>query len=1306
MLGSFLFYQEASANGFDLEVSIAVPNANPAIYTNVPVTVTAKNTGTDAGQGIQIRVGVCGTNAFSFVQQNQLVWANTGSSATGSWDWLNQRWTIATLAPGQTATLNFTLFTLTTSARSIQVFTQASTPDIDSSPGNLPASNGLWVCTDNEDDEAVLTLNGGVAPCSISASVTNIQCHDNGTPSNPADDKFSFTLTATNPAPSTGYHLFIPQTSQAFNGTYGSPMTIQNIAISTGNLTLNLTDNVTGGCSATASVTPPAPCSSTGLPDLSGFVHEVIPGNVCFTAPGQQFGFISMQINNMGTVAATAFKVKFYFSTDNQLSANDVLWSTETVPSLGLFNSTGPAFVSPSQVVPASLPMGQYYVIVTIDGDNQVVESNEANNTITPFTTQIGAADVTLQGYAGVPASAMAGSSFTAQVTVKYVSNGFTFPAGTSFPVEVQVTDVSPYLAVGSVNFALSDFTSTSTVTKSVQVNVPASLALGTHNLRFFANPSFCEPKNAANWKDQSINVTPSGGNNIDLELSLAQNTANPAIYSHYTTTATLLNKGPQTATGVKVKWMKPTGVVYTGGNEYVASQGSFNPNGDQVWTVGSIPANGSATLTVSYFLLQNGSPVTYAQVTAADQTDVDSQPNNGTPPTPIQDDEAATGGSAPPVLTPDLKLSNLEITNSPIQPGQILGYYFDLANIGNGNAPGDFVVRAWISTSPTFNTTGIQDGIVPTGNFNAGFSVSEVPGASTLPTNLAPGQYYLHLWVDADQQVAESNENNNTVSKGFLIVPSAQSGSCYELMGTGNLTCVAPTANGNLNIYFGENNSYKVSALDGNGHLLSTLPSGPPTVYPTYRVQAGNLEKLLGTTVVYSLPIPAAISGAYSYILNFTELSGGYVMLGFKTATRDLFAVRTDASLNVQQTALLWVEPGYGVPNISSITPVSSNEFAFMANNYQPGLVASNLYVLNSNLQVLSSEAYPLGVLYGSASISQNSCGKFIVSTAYVNYQHRGSWFGQTIREGHFYNGQFIKEHVYETSEQTSMGDGSRSYSWELSHPDGSTIRGYNSQPISHLGAPVDNIVYLVKKQGSTVVWEKYFKVSSAANIRRIALSGNELVFVSVVNNAVFVETLSCLEGPPPPTGCAAINITSATNSLTIAGATAPHVLIKLFNPNWTLAFQCLDNCANPLTINNLNAGAYHLQIKLIDNGWGEICYLEQDVSVSSFGAGGGTGIARSDDRQRLVLDRFYPSPTSYQVTVDVFSPVEQAATLDFYDQLGRPVHSMKVQLEKGNNPVQVLVFDWKSGAYNVIARGEETGLPAYGRFLKVWEE
>ncbi|MCF8443009.1 MAG: DUF11 domain-containing protein, partial [Saprospiraceae bacterium] len=1215
------------------------------------------------------------------------------------------------LAPGQTATLNFTLFTLTTNARGIQVYTQAaSTPDVDSSPGNLPISGGLWACTDNEDDEAVLTLNGGAVPCAITASVTNIACSNYNTPSNPNDDIYTFTVTATNPAGGTGYQMFIPQLNQTHSGTYGSPLFIQNMPIAAGNLTLNFTDNTTANCSATASVTAPPPCSVPGLPDLSGIVHEIIPGtNNCFTAPGQPFGYMAMQINNTGDVAATAFKVKFYFSTDNELSANDLLWSTVNVPSLNIMSNGGPAFISPGQPVPASLAPGQYYVIVTIDEDNQVAESNEGNNTINPFTTQIGAPDVTLDNFSGLPATVAAGTSFAMQVTVKYQANGFTLPASTSFPVNVSIVDVSPNLMVGSVNYTIGDFSLSNTVTKTVQVSVPASAPVGTHSFRMYANTSFCEPVYQSNYKDQIVNVT-TGGSGIDLELSLAQNTANPVIYSTYTTTATLVNKGPQAATGVKVKWTKPAGVVYTGGNEFVASQGSFNPNGDQVWTVGTIPANGSATLTVSYFLLQNGAPSTYAQVTAANETDVDSQPNNGTPPTVNEDDEAATGGSVPPVLKPDLTISNLVIGNSPVQPGQVLTYNFDLANIGNGAASADFKVKAWISTDPYFSSNDIQDGIVPTGNFIAGFSVSGVPGSSTLPSVLAAGQYYLLLKVDADEVISESNESNNWVSGTFLVQTPLLPGNCDNLLGGGSLNCTSRNAAGQLEVLYQSNTTLSKALLDANGQVISNQSIGAAPLEVTYNVQGDQMSKKVGGTAAYTLTIPAALFGQYDSFLSFTEFNGGYVLFAMKNTPTQVFAIRTNAALAVQQTALLNFQTGpFQYFYIRSPMQVSANELAFI---YQPNSGAPtygtlHLAVLGGDLLLKSDEVLASNYFYGGATLLANSCGTFSIRiNLSLYFCSHGSCYASELRQGHFENGQFVTHNAYLESELSTYGYGTRSHTWKLRTSDGGLINGTMTQQLPLYQNPPNNVIHLEKMLGGSVAWTKDVTVASAGNVRRLGMSVSELVFLSEKNNAVFVEALNCLEGTLPPTGCAAINITSGTGSLTIANAVAPHVLIKVFNPNWTLAFQCLDNCANPLTINNLNAGTYHIQVKLINNGWGEICYLEKDVNVTSFGAGGGTGISRSDDRQRLVLDRFYPSPTSYQVTVDVFSPVEQAATLDFYDQMGRPVHSMKVQLDKGSNAIPVLVFDWKSGAYNVIMRGEETGLPAYGRFLKVWEE
>lgn len=1207
MLGSLLFFQEASASGFDLEVSVSVPNPNPAIYTNVPVTVTAKNTGTTAGTGIQIRVGVCGTNAFSFVQQNQLVWANTGNSATGTWDWLNQRWTIPALAPGQTATLNFTLFTLTTNARSIQVFTQASSPDVDSSPGNLPTANGLWVCTATEDDEAVLTLNGGAVPCAITiSSISNIQCNDNGTPSNPADDKFSFTLTATNPAPSTGFKVIIQQTGQVFNGTYGSPMTIPNLSISLGLVALNLTDNVTGGCSASINVSAPAPCSTSGsLPDfemVSFFAVQPVPGGGSVVVEPNDPVPAGTTLNFPDHFAWLTFPVivptfdvviAAYLSTDATLSTNDVFITSGTrninaaVQNYGF--TEGQVGVG---VIPANTPPGNYFLILKHDATDLIAESNEANN--------------------------------------------------------------------------------------------------------FKATP---------------IVVTAAPSGRIDLSLSMNQQTPNPVIYSHYLTTLTIANDGQEPATGVKVKWVKPAGVVYTGGNEYVASQGSFNPNGDQVWTVGTIPNAGVASLTVSYFLLQNGAPSTYAQVIAADQQDVDSTPNNGTPPTLNEDDEAATGGSAPPVLKPDLKLSNLVINNSPIRPGQVLTYNFNIANVGNGAASADFNVKAWISTTSYLTSSSIQDGIVPTGNFPAGFEVQSVPGASTLPGDLAEGQYYLLLKVDADETIQESVETNNWLTASFIVLDEQQPGECDDFVGTGVINCTSNAGNGQLEIIYQPNGELYQATLDGAGQVVSDNYIGQELPEITYSVAGTELVKWLNNSEVYRVTIPPSLANQYERFIGFTEYQGGYLLFAFKQllpAPAPLVVIKATQNFSVLKTNMLNIGQSQ-IQFMAYPLQISPNESAFIFyDQYQGfGYNRAQLIVLDDDLKIQSAEVLAQNHFGASARLSLNPCGQYSLDIfRQLSYCKFGSCYEHQYRDGYFENGSFVIANSYLRREISSFGIGTRDQVWNLATQDGGNLMGTHSQPLQQNTSPINNVIHLKKTLGNAIQWEKDVTVSNASAVRRLAMSMGELVFLSEKIGGVFVETLSCLEATPPPTGCAAINITTGTNSLTIAGATAPHVLIKVFNPNWTLNFQCLDNCANPLTINNLNAGTYHLQVKLLTAGWEEICYLEKDVNVSSFGPGGGTGIAHKEDRQRLVLDRFYPSPTSYQVTVDVFSPVEQAATLDFYDQLGRPVHSMKVQLEKGNNPVQVLVFDWKSGAYNVIARGEETGLPAYGRFLKVWEE
>ncbi len=123
----------------------------------------------------------------------------------------------------------------------------------------------------------------------------------------------------------------------------------------------------------------------------------------------------------------------------------------------------------------------------------------------------------------------------------------------------------------------------------------------------------------------------------IDLELGLSVNDNSLNIFTNRTYLLQVSNTGSETATNVQVNFPLPDGLVFT---DATTTQGMyFNWNGD--WFVGTIPAGGNAILELTLFSLTENTTITsYAQVTNADQNDVDSTPNNSSCCTPSEDDE------------------------------------------------------------------------------------------------------------------------------------------------------------------------------------------------------------------------------------------------------------------------------------------------------------------------------------------------------------------------------------------------------------------------------------------------------------------------------------------------------------------------------------------------------------------------------------------------------------------------------------------------------------------------------------------
>ncbi|NTW00463.1 MAG: DUF11 domain-containing protein [Oscillochloris sp.] len=163
-----------------------------------------------------------------------------------------------------------------------------------------------------------------------------------------------------------------------------------------------------------------------------------------------------------------------------------------------------------------------------------------------------------------------------------------------------------------------------------------------------------------------------------DLELSKRVDAAQVNVGSNVTFTMNLTNLGPDTATNVRVSEKLPTGLSLV---KATSSQGTYNTASGE-WSVGNLALKATASLKIEVTVLGVGPFTNSAQVSASDQYDPDSTPNNDMP---KEDDQgmATVGGKMA-----DLSLSKGVDNAQPPFNGTIT-YTLTLQNAGPSAATG-----------------------------------------------------------------------------------------------------------------------------------------------------------------------------------------------------------------------------------------------------------------------------------------------------------------------------------------------------------------------------------------------------------------------------------------------------------------------------------------------------------------------------------------------------------------------------------------------------------------------------------------
>uniref|UniRef100_UPI002614DE1E T9SS type B sorting domain-containing protein n=1 Tax=uncultured Tenacibaculum sp. TaxID=174713 RepID=UPI002614DE1E len=199
----------------------------------------------------------------------------------------------------------------------------------------------------------------------------------------------------------------------------------------------------------------------------------------------------------------------------------------------------------------------------------------------------------------------------------------------------------------------------------------------------------------------------------LSLTKAVVDGDVTPLVGDEITFVLTVRNDGPQTATGVEVTDLLPSGYDF---QTFSSSTGTYNET-TGVWTVGNLANGDVETLLIDVRVNPRGDYLNTAEVSASNVTDSDSTPGNSVT---TEDDYAEA------LTTPIQKVADLSISKTTVggitsaQPGDPLRFQITVSNAGPDNAsnvqvsdllPVGFVYDQFSATSGSYDAvTGLWE--------------------------------------------------------------------------------------------------------------------------------------------------------------------------------------------------------------------------------------------------------------------------------------------------------------------------------------------------------------------------------------------------------------------------------------------------------------------------------------------------------------------------------------------------------------------------------------------------------------------
>ena len=551
---------------------------------------------------------------------------------------------------------------------------------------------------------------------------------------------------------------------------------------------------------------------------------------------------VSGTVTNTGTGPAPASQVRYFLSTNITVDASDVVLGSSPVSALAVGAAVP---LSAALTVPAGTATGIYYVLAQADPDGVVSEISE-NNNVRFGQVRVGP-DLSVAAV-NAPAIATAGGPITVTDTTKNVGGGNAPASVTRFYLSTNVTFDAGDVLIGSRT--VSALAASASSNGSTSVVVPAGTATGTYYL--FAVSDGTAVITETNESNNALWVTLRVG--PDLAIAAQTLTGTPTPGGPLTINDTTKNQGGSASDDSSTRFYLSTDTTFDGGDTLLGAR-AVPPLAPGASSAGSTAVTLPAVIpTGTYYVLA---------VADGGSTNAETNEANNVLATQVR-------------IGPDLIVS---ITGpSTAAAGGTVTLNDTTRN--QGSAPsGSSSTRFYLSTDTqlTAGDTALGARAVPgiaTGGTNSGTTIV------TLPGGLATGTYYVLAQADANSEVPETIESNNTSSALQLRVGPD--------LAIASVTVTGPLASG------GSFSVTDVTKNQGSG----PSDSSSTRFYFSLNATLDASDTPLGSRPVATLAAGAQQSGSTSLVLPSGLAGGSYYLLA--VADGDGVVAETSESNNV----------------------------------------------------------------------------------------------------------------------------------------------------------------------------------------------------------------------------------------------------------------------------------------------------------------------------------------------------------------------------------------------------------------------